>query len=65
VKPARHEIQLAFYRGYRDLGDAECKTSRWLGSAPELHQAMRSVSRRPSSATASNISPWIRQAWLG
>ena len=32
------EIQLVFYRGY-----AECKASRWLTSAAELHQAMRKV----------------------
>ena len=32
------EIQLVFYRGF-----AECKASRWLASAAELHRAMRSV----------------------
>jgi hypothetical protein len=33
------EVQLVFYRGFD-----ECKASRWLGTAAELHQAMRSVS---------------------
>ena len=32
------EIQLAYYRGY-----AECKASRWLRTAAELHDAMRAV----------------------
>lgn len=32
------EIQLVFYRGF-----AECKASRWMTSAAELHRAMRSV----------------------
>jgi hypothetical protein len=32
------EIQLMFYRGYN-----ECKSSRWVGTAAELHQLMRSV----------------------
>ena len=32
------EIQLVFYRGF-----AECKASRWLASASELHRVMRSV----------------------
>jgi hypothetical protein len=32
------EIQLVFYRGLR-----ECKASRWMTSAAELHRAMRSV----------------------
>ncbi|HEV2300642.1 MAG TPA: VWA domain-containing protein [Stellaceae bacterium] len=32
------EIQLVFYRGF-----AECKASRWLATAAELHRAMRSV----------------------
>jgi hypothetical protein len=32
------EIQLGFYRGH-----SECKTSRWLTTASELHHAMRSV----------------------
>jgi hypothetical protein len=32
------EIQLVFYRGF-----AECKASRWLTTAAELHRAMRSV----------------------
>jgi hypothetical protein len=32
------EIQLVFYRGF-----GECKASRWLSSAAELHRAMRSV----------------------
>src|SRR5215469_2263744 len=32
------EIQLVYYRGY-----AECKASRWLQSATELHDAMRAV----------------------
>jgi hypothetical protein len=33
------EIQLVFYRGFN-----ECKASRWIVSAPELHGAMRAVS---------------------
>ena len=33
------EVQLAYYRGF-----SECKASRWLGAAAELHRAMRSVS---------------------
>src|SRR5579864_6202744 len=33
------DVQLMFYRGF-----AECKASRWLGSAAELHRAMRAVS---------------------
>jgi len=33
------EIQLVFYRGFN-----ECKASRWLSSAAELHNAMRAVS---------------------
>ena len=33
------EVQLVFYRGFD-----ECKASRWLGAAAELHQAMRQVS---------------------
>lgn len=32
------EIQLVFYRGF-----AECKASRWMTTAAELHRAMRSV----------------------
>lgn len=32
------EIQLVFYRGF-----AECKASRWMTNAVELHRAMRSV----------------------
>jgi hypothetical protein len=32
-------IQLVFYRGYR-----ECKASRWMTTAAELHRVMRSVS---------------------
>ncbi len=32
------EIQLVFYRGF-----AECKASRWVTSAAELHRIMRSV----------------------
>jgi hypothetical protein len=32
------EIQLVFYRGF-----AECKASRWVTSATELHRIMRSV----------------------
>ena len=32
------EIQLVFYRGFN-----ECKASRWIVSAPELHGAMRAV----------------------
>ena len=33
------DVQLVFYRGFN-----ECKASRWLGTAGELHHAMRSVS---------------------
>jgi hypothetical protein len=33
------DVQLVFYRGF-----AECKASRWLGAAADLHRAMRSVS---------------------
>jgi hypothetical protein len=33
------DVQLVFYRGYN-----ECKASRWLGTAAQLHHAMRSVS---------------------
>ncbi len=33
------EVQLVFYRGFD-----ECKASRWLATAPALHQAMRGVS---------------------
>jgi len=33
------DVQLVFYRGFD-----ECKASRWLGAAAELHRAMRSVS---------------------
>ncbi len=33
------EIQLVFYRGF-----AECKASRWLTNAAELHRVMRGVS---------------------
>jgi hypothetical protein len=33
------DVQLVFYRGFN-----ECKTSRWLGTAAELQNAMRSVS---------------------
>jgi hypothetical protein len=33
------DLQLVFYRGY-----AECKASRWLSSAADLHRVMRSVS---------------------
>jgi hypothetical protein len=32
------EVQLVFYRGFD-----ECKASRWLSSAPDLHRAMRAV----------------------
>jgi hypothetical protein len=32
-------IQLVFYRGF-----GECKASRWMTAAPELHRAMRRVS---------------------
>jgi hypothetical protein len=32
------DVQLAYYRGYD-----ECKASRWLASAAELHRAMRRV----------------------
>ncbi len=33
------EVQLVFYRGFD-----ECKASRWLAAASELHRVMRSVS---------------------
>jgi hypothetical protein len=33
------DLQLMFYRGYN-----ECKASRWLSTAVELHRAMRGVS---------------------
>jgi hypothetical protein len=33
------DVQLVYYRGF-----SECKASRWLASAAELHRAMRSVS---------------------
>src|SRR5262249_22989206 len=33
------DIQLVFYRGFN-----ECKASRWLSAAADLHRAMRSVS---------------------
>jgi hypothetical protein len=33
------DVQLVFYRGFR-----ECKASRWLANAGELHAAMRRVS---------------------
>jgi hypothetical protein len=33
------DVQLVFYRGF-----GECKASRWLTTAPELHRAMRAVS---------------------
>src|SRR5262249_41432104 len=33
------EIQLVFYRGF-----AECKASRWVTTAAELHRIMRGVS---------------------
>jgi hypothetical protein len=33
------DVQLVFYRGFD-----ECKASRWLGTAADLHRAMRSVS---------------------
>jgi hypothetical protein len=33
------EIQLVFYRGF-----GECKASRWLGTAADLHHAMQGVS---------------------
>jgi len=33
------EVQLVFYRGFD-----ECKASRWLATAPELHRVMRGVS---------------------
>ncbi len=33
------DVRLMFYRGF-----AECKASRWMRSAPELHRAMRAVS---------------------
>lgn len=33
------EVQLVFYRGFD-----ECKASRWLGAAADLHRAMRAVS---------------------
>jgi hypothetical protein len=32
------DVQLVFYRGFD-----ECKASRWLGAAADLHRAMRSV----------------------
>jgi hypothetical protein len=32
------DVQLVFYRGFD-----ECKASRWLGTAADLHRAMRSV----------------------
>lgn len=32
------EVQLVYYRGF-----AECKASRWLGTAADLHRAMESV----------------------
>jgi hypothetical protein len=33
------DVQLVFYRGFN-----ECKASRWLNAAADLHRAMRSVS---------------------
>jgi hypothetical protein len=33
------DVKLLFYRGF-----SECKASRWMGSAGELHRAMRAVS---------------------
>jgi hypothetical protein len=33
------EVQLVFYRGFN-----ECKASKWLASAAQLHRAMRAVS---------------------
>jgi hypothetical protein len=33
------DVQLVYYRGF-----GECKASRWLGAAADLHRAMRSVS---------------------
>ena len=33
------EVQLVFYRGFN-----ECKASKWLSTAPQLHRAMRAVS---------------------
>jgi hypothetical protein len=33
------DVQLVFYRGFN-----ECKASRWLGTAADLHRAMRRVS---------------------
>jgi hypothetical protein len=33
------DVRLLFYRGF-----AECKASRWMRSASELHRAMRAVS---------------------
>jgi hypothetical protein len=33
------DVQLVFYRGFN-----ECKASRWLSAAADLHRAMRSVS---------------------
>jgi len=33
------DVKLVFYRGFN-----ECKASRWMASAPELHRAMRAVS---------------------
>jgi hypothetical protein len=35
------DVKLMFYRGFD-----ECKASRWVGSAAELHRAMRAVSCR-------------------
>jgi hypothetical protein len=32
------EVQLVFYRGFN-----ECKASKWLSAAPQLHRAMRAV----------------------
>src|SRR5690349_14645611 len=33
------DVKLVYYRGF-----SECKASRWLTSAPDLHRAMRAVS---------------------
>src|SRR5579863_524044 len=33
------DVKLVFYRGF-----SECKASRWLGAAGDLHRAMRAVS---------------------
>src|SRR6185437_7385555 len=33
------DVKLVFYRGF-----AECKASRWMANAAELHRAMRAVS---------------------